>query len=220
MSTKHFVVCLLALAGSGYIFLLRHRGMHGSSGLRAAAAVLPNKSVQKQAGRGASRNGARMQISRPVVSTRSENDSVRPSIAPVSIPMVLESNVGQSDSRVEFFGRGKGLTIFLMRNQIAVRAGTTGTVAIRFRTSSDKGEREPGNGNGDQRLAWQGEGGSYRARATISLETIRGCGARMCLISRVRRQRALRGDSTWPFTAPMKGSNTICASHRAQIFRS
>jgi hypothetical protein len=114
-----------------------------------------------------------MQISRPVVSTRSENDSVRPSIAPVSIPMVLESNVGQSDSRVEFFGRGKGLTVFLMRNQIAVRAGTTGTVAIRFRTSSDKGEREPGNGNGDQRLAWQGEG---KLQGESNYPHFRSCG--------------------------------------------
>ncbi|MBZ5696490.1 MAG: choice-of-anchor D domain-containing protein [Acidobacteriia bacterium] len=51
--------------------------------------------------------------------------------------MAFEPNVGQAEGRVRFIGRGKGLTVLLTRNEIAVRVakrtdGHSGVVALRL----------------------------------------------------------------------------------------
>ncbi|HXQ25564.1 MAG TPA: choice-of-anchor D domain-containing protein [Candidatus Acidoferrales bacterium] len=56
--------------------------------------------------------------------------------------MAFEPNVGQADASVRFIGRGRGLTVLLKRNEIAVRvskptSGRAGVVALRL-----AGERE------------------------------------------------------------------------------
>jgi Beta-propeller repeat len=64
--------------------------------------------------------------------------AIDPGLAPISIPITFEPNVGQTDPRAQFVGRGKGLTVLLMRGEIDVRAGNRGTVGIRFETASEE----------------------------------------------------------------------------------
>ena len=72
-----------------------------------------------------------------------------PGVARFSVPMTFEPNVGRADSNVQFVGRGKGLTVLLTHQEIAVRVATpataqNGTVVLRV----------AGNAGFD----WKGEG--------------------------------------------------------------
>jgi hypothetical protein len=60
--------------------------------------------------------------------------------------MAFEPNLGQADARVQFIGRGKGMTVFLTRREIAVRVanspgarfdGTTSTLTLRLAGAAD-----------------------------------------------------------------------------------
>lgn len=82
--------------------------------------------------------------------------------APFMIPMTFEPNAGQFDARVQFAGRGEGMTLLLTRSGMDVvapdpgaRAGgkRIGVVRMRVGWTGAKGKRE----NGDARFAWSGE---------------------------------------------------------------
>jgi hypothetical protein len=59
----------------------------------------------------------------PVRVRPNNGKSLPPGLAHVSIPITFEPNVGQTDSRVKFLGRGKGLTVFLTQDEIALQVG-------------------------------------------------------------------------------------------------
>jgi len=119
MNKRQFVVCLLVLAGSASVSVAARRVMHGS---------VPSSSLRIGPQRKVEDRGAR---SVPVRKAKAEG------FGPLSVPMTFEPNVGQADARVQFIGRGKGLTVYLTRDEIAVRvakgAGSrSGVVALRL----------------------------------------------------------------------------------------
>lgn len=153
MSRKQFVVCLLALAGSACLLLARR------SGTQHGAAKLPG-SIETRLGDPADTRSARSASGRAVPERFSPGESVPASSNPaaVSLPMAFEPNLGQADARVEFVGRGKGLTVLLMRDEIAVRTRGNNSVAIRFRESGDATRRRArGEESRIHELAWHGE---------------------------------------------------------------
>ncbi len=75
----------------------------------------------------------------------------------ISLPMTFEPNVGQADPRAAFVGRGKGMTVLLMRDKISVRAGNGGALGIRFQTREEQTETVAARGANSRGAAWRGE---------------------------------------------------------------
>ena len=132
MSRKQLAVCLLALAGIEVSLLAAHartfvprhsqdtaavryhaRDRFGYTHSLSSTAVPPPKSD-----------------SNPASFTAAPKSGSRDAV--FSLPMTFEPNVGQADSRVQFVGRGQGMTIFLTRDDIAVLASSNDTLGIRF----------------------------------------------------------------------------------------
>ncbi len=76
---------------------------------------------------------------------------------PISLPMTFEPNVGQADPRAAFVGRGKGMTVLLMRDRISVRAGNGGAFGIRFQTREEQTETAAARNANSRGAAWRGE---------------------------------------------------------------
>jgi hypothetical protein len=138
MGNKLYVVCLLALTGSAWMFFAVRLTPSGRLHLPVTSRILPQPQRQDAVARSVSGRAA-------AVGTES-NDSKNPAdgyakspdsgLAKFSIPITFEPNVGQAGDDVQFLGRGKGLTVALMRDQIAVRvakpaSGESGTLALR-----------------------------------------------------------------------------------------
>lgn len=108
-------VCLLALAGS---LLLAKKTAIGRLTLpRASArfvAITPDRNLAARSVRG-------RDVLRGV--PKSAANLARQS--PLSLPFAFEPNVGQTDSRVAFVGRGRGLTVFLKSDEIVVQLAET-----------------------------------------------------------------------------------------------
>jgi len=108
MSSTKLCVCLLALAGSVSFFVAApHLGVAPLHAQRRYA-KLPGRSVPSLASQ-----NIRVASTRPLRA------------GPFSIPMTFEPNVGQADARVEFVGRGRGLTVFLTQREIAVQVANS-----------------------------------------------------------------------------------------------
>jgi len=125
MNMKRAVVFLLALAGSVSVILVRRSTTHFSAPPREPALIAPQ---------GPARNSRAPSVPARQVTTPSHSHnpvggrpnhskSLPPGLTHVSIPITFEPNVGQTDSRVKFVGRGKGLTVFLTQDEIALRVG-------------------------------------------------------------------------------------------------
>jgi hypothetical protein len=131
MSRKALCVCLLALAGSGSLFLAKETRIHGASSARRATEFLTRMPDRNFAARNMSaRSIPRSPSDQPIASGATAApdrgahsaypaSSNRP--GPLSLPFAFEPNGGQADSRVAFVGRGMGLTVFLARHEIAVQ---------------------------------------------------------------------------------------------------
>ncbi len=71
--------------------------------------------------------------------------------------MTFEPNVGQADPGAAFVGRGKGMTVLLMRDRISVRAGNRGALGIRFQTREERTETAVARDANSRGAAWRGE---------------------------------------------------------------
>lgn len=135
MNGKQVVVSVLALAGMAIFFLARG-GIQRPSHARDGAAV-----HRQDQGRLPTYSDSASQKTLARISQHNLADQTRPfqttrRAKALSLPMTFEPNVGQADSRVQFIGRGRGLTVLLMRDQIAMRTGKSSTLGIRFQTAS------------------------------------------------------------------------------------
>jgi hypothetical protein len=138
MGSKQPVVCFLALAGSACIlFAVRSKP---SDRLRShdIARTLPHEPSQKSAAKIVSERESAPRMDRVnfVDSSGGRNKSTGSRLANFSIPMTFEPNVGQANDSVRFIGRGKGLTVLLKRQEIAVRVAKSagvqnGTLVVR-----------------------------------------------------------------------------------------
>jgi len=124
MRIKQTYVCLLALAGALCIFFAAAPSepfgdLHSHDPRR----IIPQRPSQISAARGVSvRDGrSRIRSVNSAAAPRSYAKSMSRGLAKFSIPVTFEPNVGQADGRVQFVGRGKGLTVLLTRKEIAVR---------------------------------------------------------------------------------------------------
>ena len=151
MRIKLSVVGLLALAGTAGIFFAARFEPHGPARPRYPARVLPQRRIQNNAARSVAVRDLRLQRDSTKVHgvADSQISPSTPGVARFSVPMTFEPNVGQADSNVQFVGRGKGLTVLLTHQEIAVRVATpataqNGTVVLRV----------AGNAGFD----WKGEG--------------------------------------------------------------
>ena len=197
MNMKRAVVFLLALAGSVSVILVTRSSTHFSAPPREPAVIAPQRPARNSHARSvpARQVTSSSHSHNPVRGRPNNGKSLPPGLAHVSIPITFEPNVGQTDSRIKFLGRGKGLTIFLTQDEIALRVG-----------QSKSSEAYPLNSRAPARSRAQtellrcaspeirGSSGkvktsSVRRPITLS-ETIRRSGTRGCRISRARKHRA------------------------------
>jgi hypothetical protein len=101
-------VSLLALAGSGSLFLARKTPIHRFASPHATPAFPARTTGRNVPTRSAPKQG----FNRPADLARQ---------TPLAFPFSFEPNVGQADSRVAFVGRGRGLMVFLEEREIAVQ---------------------------------------------------------------------------------------------------
>lgn len=163
MGGKKFAVCLLALAVCAGIFLRAHNlrntkrnatarsSIRSSSGRKILSLGSNQKTRRQESNRTKIENGERVE-NRDRAIGRS-----RASASNVSLPMTFEPNVGQANPRAAFVGRGKGMTVLLMRDQISVRAGKGGALGIRFQNREEQSERAAGHVSNSRGGAWRGE---------------------------------------------------------------
>jgi hypothetical protein len=142
MSKKWFVVCFLALAGCVSVLVAGSGRAHGPAPQRYPAGILPQEHRQNRPAGGVSPREARQQVHQVSPASLSVNQTnlAGPGAANISIPLTFEPNVGQADSPVEYVGRGKGLTVFLTREAIAVQVARPASVpplSINRRASVD-----------------------------------------------------------------------------------
>lgn len=126
MRIKQSLVCLLALAGSVCIYSVARLPPPGRFHSSVRAQSLAQRRRQNSPARSVSERQATPRTNRANVS-RSAGGHVAPTdrgLAKFSIPMTFEPNVGQADDGVQFLGRGKGLTVALMRDEIAIRVAS------------------------------------------------------------------------------------------------
>ncbi len=164
MGGKKFAVCLLALAGSAGIFLRAHSQLRNSK--RSAAAKMSasrNFGVEHKFA-GSIQKTDRQESNRIKIKYRDRVENrdraigrSRPGAGPISLPMTFEPNVGQADPRAAFVGRGKGMTVLLMRDRISVRAGNGGALGIRFQTREERTETSAARVENSRGAAWRGE---------------------------------------------------------------
>lgn len=138
MSRKQFFVCLLALAGSGSVFIAE----------RCLAQHPPRPHFTPNFDQTPHAANLRQppELDRLATLPTHTCASASGCVAAFSIPMAFEPNRGQADARVQFIGRGKGLTVFLTRQKIAVQVasspyprsnGPTGAVTLRVAGTTD-----------------------------------------------------------------------------------
>ena len=158
--------CLLALAGSAGIFLRAHSQLRDTVPTRAARISADRNSgdAAKKLFAASTRKTHRQESNRTKIESRDrvENrdrviERSRAGAGDVSLPMTFEPNVGQADSRAEFVGRGKGMTVLLMGDGISVRAGNGIALGIKFQTRGEQAETADSRVANSLGAAWRGE---------------------------------------------------------------
>jgi Cep192 domain 4 len=157
MSRKQLAVCLLALAGIEVSLLAAHARTFVPRHSQDTAAVRYH--AQDRFGYTHSLSSTAVPPpksgSNPASFTAAPKSGSRDAV--FSLPMTFEPNIGQADSRAQFIGRGTGMTVFLTRDEIAVRANSHDTLGIRFEAARGR--------NADHRqlriaasgISWHGE---------------------------------------------------------------
>jgi hypothetical protein len=144
MRIKLSVVCLLALTGTAGIFFAARFQTRYLARPRNPAGVLPERQIQNNAARSVAVRDVPPQRWAAKVHgiPESQTSPPTPGVAEFSIPMTFEPNVGQADKTVQLVGRGKGLTVFLTRKEIAVRVARPSTAqngAVVLRVAGNPG---------------------------------------------------------------------------------
>src|SRR5271170_7982316 len=123
MRSKHYVACLLALAGTACIFLAARLTPPRPSHPPVTASILPQELIEIAPARSVSKHEAAPRTNRVDFGGPADGRGRPPDrgLAKFSIPVTFEPNVGQAGDGVQFLGRGKGLTVALMRDEIAVQ---------------------------------------------------------------------------------------------------
>ena len=166
MGGKKFAVCLLALAGSAGISLRAHSQLRNTK-RSGTAKMSPGRSFGDATGKlfaASIQKTHRQESNRAKIEYRGRVENRDRAIArsragagSLSFPMTFEPNVGQADPRAAFVGRGKGMTVLLMRDRISVRAGNGGALGIRFQTREERTETAAARGSNSRGAAWRGE---------------------------------------------------------------
>lgn len=166
MAGKKFAVCLLALAGSAGIFLRAHSQLRNTkrSGTAKMSSGRSFGDAAKKFFAGSIHKTHRQESNHIKIEYRDgvENRDrpigrSRAGAGPISLPMTFEPNVGQADPGAAFVGRGKGMTVLLMRDRISVRAGNRGALGIRFQTREERTETAVARDANSRDAAWRGE---------------------------------------------------------------
>ncbi len=138
MRSKHYVACLPALAGTACIFLAARLTPPRPSHPPVTASILPQELIEIAPARSVSKHEAAPRTNRVDFGGPADGRGRPPDrgLAKFSIPVTFEPNVGQAGDGVQFLGRGKGLTVALMRDEIAVQVanpagGESGILALR-----------------------------------------------------------------------------------------
>ena len=156
MGGKQFAVCLLALAASAGIFL-RPRSQLRNTTRSATAKMLTGRNFgAENEFLGSTRKTGDPESNSKKIEDRNRARE-RAGLGPISLPMTFEPNVGQADPRAAFIGRGKGMTVLLMNDEISVRAGTGGALGIRFQTRGEQTKTAAGRVGNSRGAAWRGE---------------------------------------------------------------
>src|SRR5271155_287876 len=164
MSRKQLMVCLLALAGSASVLRLGLVRMNGALRPRDPPRIFRQTTTQDR------RSG--------IVSTHETKSwthdvqfggvgtdltrSARSSLSNVTMPMAFEPNRGQTDASVEYVGRGKGLTVFLTGQEIAIRVAKPGGLSPRTLSRPPPDAHRESDGAlilrvaGNNEFAWKG----------------------------------------------------------------
>jgi hypothetical protein len=156
MGWKQFAVCLLALAASAGIFL------RADSQLRNTTRSATEK-ISSSRSRGAEKQflGSNPKTGEPQFNStklqQRKRARERAGLGSISLPMMFEPNVGQADPRAAFVGRGKGMTVLLMDDEISVRAGNGGALGIKFQTRGEQTDVGAGRVANSFGAAWRGE---------------------------------------------------------------
>jgi hypothetical protein len=158
MGGKKFAVCLLALAGSAGIFLRTHSRLRNST-RSATATISAGRSfgVESKFPGSIRKTGGRESNSKNIQYHSHARERV--GSGRVSLPMTFEPNVGQADSGAAFVGRGKGMTVLLVGDEISVRAGNGSVLGMRFRTGGEHAGTAAERGAISRRAAWRGKVG-------------------------------------------------------------
>lgn len=123
MNWKRLVVCLFAFAaGAVFFFTPRSISSLSSRPHRLFASVHRTLSPATRARSASTRAAVAPRVSEISAPARRAPTctTARACKASLSIPVAFEPNVGQSNPGVEYLGRGRGLTVFLTRSEIAV----------------------------------------------------------------------------------------------------
>ncbi len=194
MGGKQFAVCLLALAASAGIFLRAHSQLRNTTRSATAKISAGRSFGAEKKFPGSIRKTGDLKSDSKKIEYRNRVRE-RAGLGSISLPMTFEPNVGQADPRAAFVGRGKGMTVLLMDDEISVRAGNGGALGIRFQT---RGEQTEDGVRGAPRIRAARLGAariSWRVKAIISSATILASGARTCRTLREWNRRTRRAES-------------------------
>ena len=156
MGGKQFAVCLLALAASAGIFLRPHSQLRNTTRSATAKMLTGQNFGAENEFLGSTRKTGDPESNSKKIEDRNRAGE-RAGPAPISLPMTFEPNLGQADLRAAFVGRGKGMTVLLMDDEISVRAGNGGALGIRFQTRAEQTEAAAGGVANSSGAAWRGE---------------------------------------------------------------
>ena len=165
MSGKQCLVCLLALAGSAGVFLITQSNAHDSLRPRIPAGIVLQAQNQKYPAKIVPRSvdfsSAGVKTAKSIAASFDHTSTATMKNSAIALPMSFEPNVGQADSRVEFIGQGRGLTVLLAREEIAVRVAKSTSVqaeaANRGAGRSERGGVVTLRMAGGLGFSWKGE---------------------------------------------------------------
>ena len=164
MSKKQLMVCLLALTGSASVLRVGLARMNGALRPRDPPRVSRQTTTQDR-GPGAVSTHETKSWTHDVHFAGAGTDptrSARSNLSNVRMPMAFEPNRGQTDASVEYVGRGKGLTVFLTGQEIAIRVAKSGDLSPRPLSRPPPDAQRESDGAlilrvaGNNEFAWKG----------------------------------------------------------------
>ena len=136
MSTKSFALVFLLLAAVG-AQVRAGRGWTRRPQCFGNTALLLQRQASgfQEAHSRLAAHEARTGIPQNIPPARMPRSATTRAATPLSLPLTFEPNLGQAESQIQFVGRGGGLSIFLMTDQIGIRTADKSTLGIRVQTA-------------------------------------------------------------------------------------